>query len=189
MGKRERTTSIWPMAAAAVLLVLACGPCSLLSGSLPTPPHRIVVSSEAASQLRSRIEQSMSGQPGQEFILRISDAELTSLLSLELAKYDESPVSRPVVWFTRGKIYATGRLVNIVPISADFYLVAAPRIEGTKAVVAIEELSAGALPIPKRALDTISQSINETVDEAQLDVAITGVEILEGEAILRGILK
>jgi hypothetical protein len=53
-------------------------------------------------------------------------------------------------------------------------------------VVGIEEISAGALPIPDRVLNTISRSINETVDELQLDVEVDALEILEGEAIIKG---
>ena len=53
--------------------------------------------------------------------------------------------------------------------------------------IIIEEVSAGALPIPEGVLDTITQSVNETVDEMQLDVEVTALEILEGEAIIKGI--
>jgi hypothetical protein len=38
-------------------------------------------------------------------------------------------------------------------------------------------------------LNTISQSINETVDELQLNVEITALEILEGEIIVKGVRK
>ncbi len=40
-----------------MLLGLACGPCSLLSRESPTPPPRVVVSTEAAGQLESRVQQ------------------------------------------------------------------------------------------------------------------------------------
>jgi uncharacterized protein YpmS len=77
-------------------------------------------------------------------------------------------------------------LVNVLPIEADFYLVACARIQDSKVVVEIQEFSAGALPIPDSLLETISQSINETVDELQLDLEVNALEILEGEAIVRG---
>jgi hypothetical protein len=168
------------------LFGLACGPCNLLSGTMPTPPHPIAVSTEAANQLESRIQRSLSGEPGQQFILRVTDTEVTSLLATKLAVYDESPVADPQVWFTKGNIYGTGRLVNVLPIEADFYLVACARIQDSKVVVEIQEFSAGALPIPDSLLETISQSINETVDELQLDLEVNALEILEGEAIVRG---
>jgi hypothetical protein len=184
---RERITLVRLAAAVVVLLGLACGPCSLLSRQSPTPPHPISVSPEAASQLRARIQQALNGQPGQQFILRMSDAEITSLLSTELAQVDEAPVADPVVWFTKGKIYATGSLVNVVPVSARFYMAAIPHIEDGKVVIDIEEFSAGALPIPRALLEKISQSMNETVDELQLSLEVTALEILEGEAIVQGI--
>ena len=169
---------------------LACGPCNLLSGEVPTPPHPIVVSTESAGQLESRIEQTLEGQPGQQFILNMTDDEVTSLVAAELAKYDqESPVTDPQIWFTKGKIYGTGRLVNVVPIETEFFVVASAYIRDGQVVVEIDEISAGVIPIPASVLDTISQSVNETVDELQLDVEITALEILEGEIIVKGSRK
>jgi hypothetical protein len=172
-----------------MLLGLACGPCNLLSGEKPTPPHPIAVSTESAAQLEARIRQNLSGEPGQQFILRMTDTEVTSLLASELAEHDESPVTDPQIWFTKGQIYGTGRLVNVLPIETDFYVVATARIQDGKVAIEIVEISAGALPIPDGVLDTISQSINETVDELQLDVEVTALEILEGEAIFKGVRK
>jgi uncharacterized protein YpmS len=174
---------------ALLFLSLACGPCSFLSAQLPTPPHPIAVSTESAGQLEARIQQNLSGEPGQQFILRMTDAEVTSLLATELAKYDESPVTNPQVWFTKGKIYGTGRLVNVMPIETDFYMVANAHIQDGQVTIEMEEISAGALPIPSGVLNTISQSINETVDELQLNVEITALEILEGEIIVKGVRK
>jgi uncharacterized protein YpmS len=171
------------------LTVLACGPCNLLSGQVPTPPHPIAVSTESAAQLESRIRQNLTGEPGQQFILRMTDSEVTSLVATELDKYDESPIRDPQIWFTRGRIYGTGRLVNVLPIETDVYVVASARIQDGQVEVEIERSSAGAVPIPESVLDTLSESINQTVDEMQLDVQVTDLEILEGEAIVKGIRK
>lgn len=172
-----------------LLLGMACGPCSLLSGEMPTPPHPLAVSTEAAGQLESRIQQNLAGEPGQQFIMRMTDTEVTSLVATELAQYDESPVTDPQIWFTKGKIYGTGRLTNVLPIETDVFIIASARVQDQKVVVEIEEISAGALPIPDSALQTISQSINETVEELQLDVEVTALEVLEGEMIVKGMHK
>ncbi len=169
-----------------LLLSLACGPCSLFSAEVPTPPHPIAVSTESAAQLQSRIQQNLGGEPGRQFIMRMTDSEVTSLVATKLAEYDESPVTEPQIWFTKGKIYGTGRLVNVLPIETDVFVKASARILDGQVVVTIEESSAGALPIPDGLLDTLSRSINETVDELQLDVEVTALEILEGEAIVKG---
>ena len=174
---------------AVLLLGMACGPCSLLSSGIPTPPHPIIVSTESAAQLESRIRQGLSGEPGQQFILRMTDAEVTSLVAAKLAEYDESPVADPQIWFTKGKIYGTGRLVNVLPIETEFSVIASARIQDGQVVVEIEKSSAGAIPIPESVLGTISRSINETVDELQLDVQVTALEILEGEVIVKGTRK
>jgi hypothetical protein len=104
-----------------------------------------------------------------------------------LAEYGESPVADPQIWFTRGKIYGTGRLVNVLPIETNFFVVASARIQDDQVVIFIEESSAGAFPIPNGVLNTISQSINETVDELQFDLSVHALEILEGEAIIKGL--
>jgi hypothetical protein len=93
------------------------------------------------------------------------------------------------VWFTGGKIYGTGRLVNVVPVETSFYLVANARISDGRVLVEIEESSAGALRFPDSILDMLSQTLNETLDELQLDVQVTALEVLEGEAIIRGVRK
>jgi uncharacterized protein YpmS len=185
MSRRQMLVRL--LAPLALFLGLACGPCNLLSSEAPTPPQPIAVSTEAAGQLESRIQQNLDGEPGQQFILRVTDAELTSLLATELARYGESPVSEPQVWFTRGKIYGTGRLVNVLPVETEFYVVASPRIQDGKVVIEIDEFSAGALPVPESVLGTISQSINATVEDLQLAVTVTALEVLEGEAIIQGI--
>ena len=186
---QERPGMVRILIAVLVLFGTACGPCNLLSAEVPTPPHTISVSTEAAAQLESRIQQNLGGESGKQFIMRMTDAEVTSLVATKLAEYDESPVSEPQIWFTRGKIYGTGRLVNVLPLETGFYVVAMARIEDDRVVVAIEESSAGALPIPDGFLSTISQSINETVDELQLDITVTAFEILEGEVIVKGIRR
>jgi uncharacterized protein YpmS len=172
-----------------MLVGLACGPCDLLSGQVPTPPHPIAVSTESAGQLESRIRQNLAGESGQQFILRMTDSEVTSLVAVKLADYDESPVSNPQIWFTKGKIYGTGQLVNVLLFETSFFVVAAARIQDGQVVVEVEKSSAGALPIPEGVLETISQSMNETMDEMQLDVQVTALEILEGEAIIKGLRK
>lgn len=183
----KRHTPIYLVVPLLIMVLLACGPCNLLSGDVPTPPHPLAVSTEAAGQLESRIKQNLTGESDQAFILRMTDAEVTSLVATELAKYDESPVVDPQIWFTKGKIYGTGRLVNVLPIETDFFVVATTHIVDGKVVVEIEEFSAGALPIPDSVLETVSQSINETVEDLQLDVEVTAMEILEGEAIVKGV--
>ena len=186
---RERSTLIRFVLPMIVLFGLACSPCGLLSGTVPTPPHPIAVSTEAAGQLESRIQQNLSGQSGQQFILRMDDGEVTSLVATKLAQYNGSIVTNPVIWFTRGKIYGTGKLVGVLPIDTEFFIIATARVQDGKVVLEMEKASTGSLPLPTAALDTISQSINETVAESQLGAEITSLEILEGEIIIRGITK
>ena len=170
-----------------LMLILACGPCGVFSADAPTPPHPVAISVEAAEQLESRIQQNLGGEPGKQFIMRMTDEEITSLVATKLAHNDESPVLDPQIWFTKGKIYGRGRLANVLPIETSLYLVASARIQDGQVVISLEETSAGAVPIPERVLETISRSINETMNDLQLQVQVTALEILEGEAIVQGI--
>ena len=187
MEKRRRFVRLFlPVV---MLAILACGPCGQLSQEKPTPPRPIAVSAEAAAQLESRIQQGLNGQSGQQFIIRMSDSEVTSLVATQLAKLGEVPVQDPQIWFTKGKVYGTGRLVNVLPVQADFWVVASAQIEDGQVSLLIEDFSTGLLPIPEGMLDTISRSINETVNELQLNADIRALEILEGEAIIQGVRK
>ena len=116
----------------------------------------------------------------------MTDAEVTSLVATELAKYDESPVTEPQIWFTKGKIYGTGRLVNVMPIETEFYVVASARILDGQVVVEIEEISAGALPIPHVCWIPSPRASTRRSTKLQLDVEVTALEILEGEAHRQG---
>ena len=169
-----------------MLLGLACGPCSILSSEPATPPHAIKVSTQAAGQLESRVRQNLKGEPGSQFILRSTDREVTSFAATELAKYDVSPIENPQIWFTNGSVYASGTLVNVVPVETDFLVIASARIANGKVVFEVKESSAGGMPIPSPVLELISESINETLEELHLGVEVTAVEILEGEVIIKG---
>ncbi len=170
-----------------VMLGLACGPCGSLAGSMPTPPHKVVLSTDSAARLDSRLRQSLQGAPGQRFILSMTDSEVTSLVASELAAYGKaSAVQNPVIWFSGGRIYATGRLVHVLPVESDFFLVAKAIARDGKLIIEMEQISTGSLTIPDGVRGMLSQSVSETIDDLQLGVTITGLEIREGEAIVRG---
>lgn len=171
-----------------LILMLACGPCGLFSGSVPTPPHGVRLSAESADRLQARLESSLRGAPGQPFALLMTDSELTSLVSSKLAQYGRaSVVQDPVIWFTPGQINATGRLVHVLPAEVQFFLVAKPRVGAGSIALEIPEISAGSVTMPDSVRDMLSQSINETLDELQLGIVVTGVEILEGQAVIEGL--
>jgi hypothetical protein len=183
---RDRQQVVRLLVPLVAMFALACGPCGVLTGKQPTPPHAIAVSTEAAARLESRIRQNLRGQPGSEFILRSTDTEVTSLAATELAKYDESPIADPQIWFSGGNVYTTGTLVNVVPVETDFLVVASAHVANGKVVVEVKESSAGGMPLPGPVLELISESINETLNELHLDVEVTALEILEGEVIIKG---
>ena len=71
---QRRQVLVGLVAPVLLMMILACGPCGLFSAAVPTPPHPIAVSTESAAQLESRISQNLGGEPGQQFIMRMTDA-------------------------------------------------------------------------------------------------------------------
>ncbi len=184
-----RPRRIWFVWLLVMGLSMACGPCNLLSGNLPTPPQPLSVSPESAEHLEADLQSAINAARGAPIILHATDDEVTSLISAKLAEIDEAPVTGLQVWFTRGKINATGQLVNVLPVRTNFYLEAVATLEDNAVQIEIERISAGAIPIPRTVLGSFSETLNETVDELQLDFEVTDLEILEGEVILRGVRK
>lgn len=170
-----------------IVLSLACGPCGSLSRAVPTPPHDISLSADLAGRLDARLQQSLRGAPGQSFILSITDSEVSSLVSSELAPYGKaSALQNPIIWFTGGKIHGTGRLVHVLPVESDFYLVAKASAVDGKIIIEIEQALVGSMALSESVLALISRSISETIDEQQLGIVVTRLELLEGEAIIHG---
>ena len=170
-----------------IVFGLACGPCGSLAGTMPTPPHDIILSTDSAERLESRLRQSLQGAPGQRFILSMTDSEVTSLVRSKLAAYGKaSPVQNLIIWFSGGRIYGTGRLVHVLPVESDFFLTGTAAAKNGRLSIEMEQITTGSLNIPESVLSMLSRSVSETIDELQLDVTITGLEILEGEAIVYG---
>jgi len=189
-GRREKR--ILCLSLAIVLLVLACAPCGLLSTRVPTLPRSIPTSPAAAQHLKEKLEETLA-EGEEEFTLRLTEEEVTSYLACKLEEMGEgAPIKDLRIWFTEGKIHATGDLSNVLPVQTRVTIVASAKVANGQVQITIEKAMAGSVPLPSVLLTSLSKTISETLQEAQEKATkespfrITEVEIREKEIIITG---
>jgi hypothetical protein len=171
-----------------VLVGLACS----LGGqdeALGPPGGSISVNQEAADRLKQNFNQALQEATGsREASLRITNEEITSLVAQELTETGQIPMSNPQVWFTSGRIYITGQMNSVGPVEVDSLIVATAVVEAGRMVVKVEEAQMGPLAFPDTLIESMTQTVNETLAGLQVDadLEITRIEILEGEMFVIG---
>jgi hypothetical protein len=168
------------------VISLACGPVGR-SSALPTPPGGSVeISSAAADQLKDRLRNALQQNTGGEVVLRFTNEEITSYVALELQQQGgQAPFSDPQIWFTCGKIFITGTVKGVMPVDVPASIVTTAIIENQRIEFEIEKATMGPLPFPQDLLNSISQSVNETLYESiDPSVEVSRLEILEGEMVI-----
>lgn len=172
-----------------LLAVLACGPCSLFSRTTPSAQESvptIEVSQAAAQRLEDKLREQLQENPNPQFLIRITNEEATSLVNARLAEAEEPPIQEPRVWFTRGRIYVSGRLVNLVPAPMDALLVASVKVVDGQARLHFDDATVGTVKVPKVVLSELEQTINDALATAQINLTITEVQVREGELVVVG---
>ncbi|MFQ5612600.1 MAG: hypothetical protein ACE5H9_10760 [Anaerolineae bacterium] len=171
-----------------VLVTLACGRGGDSRSDIPSPPSgTIPVSETAAERLKRNFNQAMQeASDNNEFRLRVTDEEITSLVALNIEEQADVPLSNPQVWFTAGRIHITGDVNAAGPVRLKSLIVLIPVVNDGIVQAKVEEAQMGPFDFPTGALDTITETINEALIDAQLDLEITRLEILEGELFIIG---
>jgi hypothetical protein len=155
---------------------------------VPSPPGgEIPVSQEAADRLKENFNREMQeASTGEEFRLFVTNEEITSLVALSLQETSSVPLSNPQVWFTAGRVYLTGTFSPFWPFRFPSLIVTTATVQDGQVQVEVERAQMGPFPFPRGALESASESINETLAEMQLDLEVKTLEILEGELQLAG---
>ena len=169
-------------------LTLACLPNSLAQGP-ELPGGAVQVSEEAAKRLEGKVAEAFQQNPSGQFTIHATDEEVTSWVALRVANQPETMIADPQIRFTQGKVFAAVTMVGALPFRLRIALVASAQIVDDQVKFEIEKSSAGPFPVPKALLETLSKSVNETLLEAQLDVQVTSIEILESEAVVAARLR
>lgn len=170
------------------LVGLACS----LSGqdeTISPPGGPIPLSQEAANRLKQNFNQALQEASSMHAArLRITNEEITSLVAQELTETGQIPMSNPQVWFTSGRIYITGNVDSVGPVDFKSLMVVTPLVEQGRMVVKVKGVKMGPFAFPDTLIKSITQKINETLADLQVDadLEITRVEILEGEMFVIG---
>ncbi len=164
------------------LTILACTAAD--SATLPGGP--VGISPEAAQRVEAKLVEALTLNPNDQFILRFTDEEVTSYLALKLEETTEPPITNPQIRFTKGKMYVAGELTNISPIQLRAMIIAIPRVTDDQLAIDIESVYLGPIPIPNTLLDSLSQTIDQALEEAQVNLKITQVEVFESEIVIVG---
>ena len=185
--QRKQTTRL-ALFLIVVTITMACIPGnSDTSPELPGGP--VQVSEEAARRLENRVAEAMQQGPSGQFALTITDEEMTSWVALRAATESGAMISDPQIRFTQGKIFAAVTLAGVLPFRVRILLVSSVDIVNDRVQFEIEKSSLGPFPVPGFILDALSQTINETLLEAQLDVQVTSIDILESEIVIGGRIR
>ncbi len=164
------------------LTILAC----TAADSATLPGGQVEISSEAAQRVEAKLVEALTLNPNDQFILRFTDEEVTSYLALKLEETTEPPITDPQIRFTKGKIYVAGTLTNVGPMQMKAMIVAIPRVIDDQLVIDVEDVYLGPITAPDTLLDSLSQTIDEALVEAQLNLKITQVEVFESEIVIVG---
>jgi hypothetical protein len=175
----------WAVLSLSLLLALPILACQL-TGSVTVPGSPVEVSPEAAQRVEAKLVEALQENPNNQFILRLTDEEITSYMTYSLEETTEPPITDPQVKFTKGKVYVAGKLTNVNPVHVDALIVAVPRIIDEQLVIEIESVHLGPLPVPDTLLETLSETIDKALEEAQINLQITQVEVFEEEIVIVG---
>ena len=164
------------------LTIIACAATD--SATLPGGP--VEVSPEAAQRVEAKLVEALTLNASNQFILNFTDEEFTSYLALKLEETAAPPITDPQIRFTKGKIYIAGKLTNVGPVKVRAMVVAVPRVTDDQLVIDIQNVYLGPIPAPNVLVDSLSQTIDQALEEAQVNLKITQVEVFESEIVIVG---
>jgi len=178
----NRSLAVFSLSLLLALTILAC----TMPGSATLPGNPVDISPAAAQRVEAKLVEALQENPNNQFILRFTNEEITSYMTYSLEETTEPPITDPQVRFTKGKVYVAGKLTNVSPMQVEALIVAVPRIMGEQLVIDIENVYLGPIPVPNTLLDSLSQTIDTALEEAQVSLKITQVEVFESEIVIVG---
>jgi len=176
----SRLRAFWSL-----LLLLLCAACgtALTPGAATPPDGPVHVSSAAADELEKNIRNQLLLPGSRNFALTVTSEQVTSFTALHNTSL---PLEKPQIWFSGTHAYLRGTFTALCLWHPDVLVVAAPRINNGRLDVNIVQISVGGNTLPPDWLPTISQSIRDSIEEANRTMQFERIEIREGSAVLSG---
>ncbi len=163
----------------------------------PQPPREIVPSEEEIEKFRERWGEALDIGPDGEFSITITEDEMTALANKALDQMEETPPIKDLqVHFQDSlmKIYATVTVNEALSVPAMIALSVSAADD--KLNINVEEVDLGGLisTPPESVMETLTDTLNDMIDQIIKDeiganVAITDVQIEDGEMTLSGKLN
>lgn len=149
---------------------------------MPRPLRAVPVSTEQAGSLFQKLSAGLAPDPEGWFILRISEGELTSFVALHM----QQSITDPQIILSNGKAYLYGTLAS--PVEAPLAATCSIETEGGRLRLNVEAATAAGFPIPQSLVESFTQQFVGLIASAQRQqqADIVGVEITEGELVIRG---
>ena len=179
---RRRTGLALALLALWAVELVACG--TPVTPGAPTPPGgAIKVSNTAADELEKNVRNQILAPSRREFALTITSEQLTSYATLHNTSI---PLEKPQIWFAGGRAYVRGTFTALCLWRPDILVVAAPRLAGRRLDANIIQIYVGSLGVPPDWLPTISQSIRDSIEDANLDLDFDRLDVSDGSLVILG---
>jgi hypothetical protein len=173
--------ALW-LIVAGIRVSLACS--TGLAAASPTPPGgAIQVTGASADELEKNVRNQLFDPSKTNVRISVSNQQATSYLNLRTSSI---PLEKPQVWFTQGKIFIRGTFTFICLYHPDVLIIAAPGVKDKKIVANIEQIYAGDFALPKDWIATVSQSLTDSIAEAQINLNFDRLDVLAGELVISG---
>ena len=164
-----------------VMLLVSCSTGESSANPTDSPEQAIAVTEAAAKSLERSLRRIQSIEPGQSFEFHATDEELTSYLAL---RYPDAFLRDAQVRIAAGGMALRARMTN--PIRVRVEIICHIQIAEQRPKVDFQLVRIGSLRLPGFLRRSLSKYVNEAISTAPVELAITDLQLLEGQLLVSG---
>lgn len=143
------------------------------------PP--VPVSTEAAQRFDDKIKSLTGG----DFVIDVSEEEVTSYVALRVA--EAIPLASPQIRFAQGQVLLAGSLTT--PVQLHVTIAGAVWAEEERPKVEFQEGTLAGIRIPRFLLNSLSDTVEELVNEIQGNLGVRHLEVTAGRLRIEGRIR
>jgi uncharacterized protein YpmS len=180
-----------PIIALVLLLLIAGLACSLPArgGGTSTPVPTLVPTIDPQVLADQLATVSAGFQETGQINTSLTEQQITSIVAQALAQQPDLPVTEPQVSLQNGQMILTGK-VKVGLVTTEAKIVFEPSVQNGEFQVTILSANFGSLPLPESALqqisDTMNQNLNQFISVEGRAIEIESVTIADGLLTLTG---